>query len=1690
MPLDATDRNLLFGVFALQADLIDPVRFAEACSSWASRKEVPLADLLVERGWITPEDRVDLNHLIDRRLRKHNGDVHASLAGLVTTDALQALSQVADPEIHRSLDALPQRAGHVLLSTVAHRPEGRGRYTVTHLHARGGLGQVWVAEDSDLGRPVALKEVRPDRAANPAVLARFLEEARITGQLEHPGIVPVYELVKGGLENPPFYTMRFIRGRTLTQSAKDFHRRRAAGEARTLELRELLNAFVAVCNAVAYAHSRGVIHRDLKGSNVILGNFGEVILLDWGLAKVAGTPNESKVPVTPGQTGTHDETHQGQVLGTPAYMPPEQAEGRLHVVNELSDVYGLGAILYEILTGRPPFDGPDSQEILQRVIHETPERPRIRVASVPIALEAVCLKALAKAPSGRYDSATALADEVRHWLAGEPVTAYPEPWGKRARRWMGRHHTLVTSGAVALVVAVFTLGAATVVLADANRQTREARDQARELQKEAETQRDLAQLRGKETQEQRDRAKANFDLARDAVREYTTAVANDPRLKEKDLEALRQDLLKSATKFFQKLTEQGGDDPNVRADLGEAHRDLAHLSRYLGDPKGAVNHGEKAVAVFEKLTAEYPDDARFKRELAKAYTVLGSGLFLAGEDERRPALYRRAIRMLEEGRDRDDAQGTGAKYLADAYRKLGDFLDDHEGQPEDVTDTYAKAVAVLEELAAAHPDDVYQIGQLGGAYTDLGWRYFEIGNPKKARELLDKSVLTLRDAVDRRPDDGTNLNSLGNAYHVLARFEQDLQNREASLAAMNQALIIHRRLTAAHPGDIMYQQCLARDLNNLGTIHTTFHETKEGIACYTQARELKEKIVERCPESPDHQADLARTLHNQSQYLPVPEAEKLLERAHAINVDLVAKHPTHSQFRLDLAGDYKLGSVVRERAGKWDEAEADCREHIQILTDLVEKNPVKIEFRRHLAAAHADLARLYVAWKKPELAEKEWRAALAMQEEMAAAHPDHVRLLVDAGESLFYLANLQSQNRQTAAAAETYERALRQLQAAVDKAPTNAHALGALSDAYFSLAVVQASAKDPERAVETCRQGVSVRQRIVNTYPEAPKYLSWLALGEHQLGQLLVQANQPGEAANAFARAAGLQEKLVAEHPNDIAHQTALVATYAQQGLVQARANKAEETVFLFEKELDIRRKVVDNHLDVSQYQFELAHAERKLGEFRLVVRRPDEAAGSFRNAVALLESLLPKASAEQLEPWRIELVQSLAALGKSCTQMNKLDDAAAALTRALTPVEQLTTQTPFADKARGDLMQAFQGLAEEYRKARKVDPGADAYRQTAKLAGPLAIAHPNETKYQEAWVLSTMNLGVLFAVNDRPIEALEAWRDSAALLDKVSPMHPKVPAWRVGLAKNFTTLAPSLVTKKKPELATDAYQIALKQHQKLVESDGNVEQYRRDQVIAQGSLANHLGRTGKFQDSDKAFGEAMTLLENLTEKYPTNTFYPLMSAATLCDWGTMCNRWSKHDEALKHFDKALPLLDKIIANEKNPQFLTNERNFTRINQTGRGLALRQLKRYKEAVSAYDKALELTTERERNALRLDRALALAQSGDHARAVEEAEAIIVKNAKPGELYDAACALSLASAAAGADTQLAESERTKLVEQHAARAVVLLRQTQEAGFFKTTGVDRLKNDSDLNPLRARQDYRKLVAEMEAATKTPDK
>ena len=264
---------------------------------------------------------------------------------------------------------------------------------------------------------------------------QFVKEARVTGQLEHPGVIPVHELSLDENEQP-YYVMKFVHGKTLKDVIADFHKGLPdAGTSREVEWLRLLNIFLDLCQTIAYAHSRGVIHRDIKPDNVMVGAYGETLVLDWGLAKVVGEP-ESADPFAAMQMRDDDtlQTMAGTVKGTPYFFAPEVAAGKVDEVDQVSDVYLLGGTLYNMITNHTPRTGKKISQLLDDAINVPPVPPRTLDPTVPKPLDAICRKALAHQKASRYQTAAALAADVEAYIAGEPVTAYKETPLERAWR--------------------------------------------------------------------------------------------------------------------------------------------------------------------------------------------------------------------------------------------------------------------------------------------------------------------------------------------------------------------------------------------------------------------------------------------------------------------------------------------------------------------------------------------------------------------------------------------------------------------------------------------------------------------------------------------------------------------------------------------------------------------------------------------------------------------------------------------------------------------------------------------------------------------------------------------------------------------------------------------------------------------------------------------------------------------------------------------------------------------------------------------------------------------------------------------------------------------------------------------------------------------------------------------------------
>jgi serine/threonine protein kinase len=700
-----------------------------------------------------------------------------------------------------------RRLPNYLHATAVYRPR--------RFHAQGGLGEVLAADQEELERTVALKRIRPDKLRD-AARRRFLREAAITARLQHPGIVPIYGL--GQDEDGPFYTMPFIEGRTLQQAIDAFHGdeslRRDPGR-RDLGFRGLLQHYIAVCNTMAYAHDQGVIHRDLKPANIMLGPYGETLVMDWGLAKRLGAEDggaEVEGDAPSPSPWADAVTAAGAVLGTLHYMSPEQARGE--PASPASDVFSLGLVLYAILTGKSPYaDASLEGESLRQAVREAAVvRPGRHDAGLPGALEAVCLKALAPRPEDRYSTARALADDLSRWLADEPVTAWREPLYARAWRLIRKHRTLTTTAAASvgvLLVMTAIIAVHQARSADRERKARVQIEKANDLlasifidldpRAEAKDGKPLGAILG----ERLNRAAEQLDAK--AIGDPLTVA------KLQDAVGVSQINLGYAEKAIPILTRAAR---TREARLGRDHpTTLTSLSNLAGAYWAAARL-DKAIPIQEetlklrtaKLGPDHLDTLTSRNSLAVAYKD-------AGRLDEAVAMHETTLKLRTArlGIDHPDALNS-RNNLAAAYRAAG-RLDE--------------AIAINEEtlklrrarLGPDHPDTLASRNNLAEAYGAAG----------RLDQVFAMHTETLKLYMGRlgpdHPDTLTIRNSLAEVGMAVGRVDEVVAMQEETLR------LRESRLGSDHPATLMTRSTLAfayRDLGRLSEAELEFRRSWEG----------------------------------------------------------------------------------------------------------------------------------------------------------------------------------------------------------------------------------------------------------------------------------------------------------------------------------------------------------------------------------------------------------------------------------------------------------------------------------------------------------------------------------------------------------------------------------------------------------------------------------------------------------------------------------------------------------------------------------------------------------------------------------------------------------------------------------------------------------------------------------------------
>lgn len=867
------DRNLLFGILAVQMDFISPDQLVAGMNAWVIDKRRPLGEHLVNCGALADDTLPLLAALVDKHVAQHGGSVEQSIAHSMSACRPgvlpEQLRSIDDPDLQRSLIHVPSGntdAGDdfATIAMPAAKPTAGGRYQVLRPHAAGGLGQVSVARDDELNREVALKELLDRHADDKNSRARFLQEAEITGGLEHPGVVPIYGLGQYA-DGRPFYAMRFIRGESLRQEIDRFHAGADAHWSRPadqLQLRRLLARLIDVCNAIEYAHSRGVLHRDLKPSNVMLGRYGETLVVDWGLAKALGQVDAAPEPFVgvaeaalQPQSGTGSApTQMGAAVGTPAFMSPEQAAGRLDQLSPASDVYSLGATLYMLLTGRPPQTANDLGEVLQLVERGKFPPPREVNPAVPRVLEAICLKAMAREPEGRYPSALSLASDLEAWLADEPAALVSEPWTTRMRRWGKRHRVLLTSAGAAAAAVIVSLAAGVVLLDQARNNALTARNAA--IDAEA------------ATELERKRAEQLLVMARDSLTHFEK-LSKSEQLLSFGMESLRRDLLETSVAYYAALAALSGESNQALADRAHANFRLGSTYEQMGHVSQAGDAYLKALEIYDRLMAADPDNDDHLEKFAFLQSSLGSLLvynYRVAESGQHIPAARQAFERLVDRRPRDARfrRGLANVLLLDAERiRQGGQLDETENVLRDalqVLDAAKQAHAKQEETEPADLQELKFLESralmaLGALQSGAQWKFDD------ALPHLERAESLLADIYNEDP-------AMGNAGFALAQVKRNIgflysqQNLfDEARQRYSQGVEVLQQVETRYPNVPNYRREMAEQLNILGSLNAASHVDelrKQGLTQMQSAIEIANEILSYGPQNTGVRLNLAR----------------------------------------------------------------------------------------------------------------------------------------------------------------------------------------------------------------------------------------------------------------------------------------------------------------------------------------------------------------------------------------------------------------------------------------------------------------------------------------------------------------------------------------------------------------------------------------------------------------------------------------------------------------------------------------------------------------------------------------------------------------------------------------------------------------------------------------------------------------
>jgi serine/threonine protein kinase len=780
---------------------------------------------------------------------------------------------------------------------------------------RGGMGVVYLARQVRLNRPCALKTILAGDHAAPEVAVRFLAEAETVARLRHPNIVQIHTI--GDHDGRPFIELEYIEGGSLAGrlDGTPWPASRAAPLIETM------------ARVVHQAHALGVVHRDLKPANVLMADDKTPKLTDFGLAKSLH-----------GDSGlTRSET----ILGSPSYMAPEQADGRAREVGPAADIYSLGAILYELLTGRPPFRAATVLETLEQVKSTEAVPPSRLQPGLPRDLETITLKCLEKEPPRRYATALELADDLRRFLEGKPILAQPVGPLERGLKWVRRRPLetallVVTSLAVISLTWGFTASSYERNLEKKNR----ALDSALE-----------------EAERQRSRAKRGFDQARQVVDHFITLIEkrlDDPRLK-----SARDELLADGLAYYQDVLRQWDDTPELQFELIRTYAGAARVADSLGSRSEALKAYQQALSMLEALARQHPGAPQYQLELAEVHHSLGGFYSDIGQVDQALREYEEGLAIREQVRRERPNDARVLTDLARSHGYIGDLLL-NAGRLDEAEAAYLRSHSIRQNLARAAPGDVVLQFQLSRSFTNLARLDRQKGRLAQSRDAYRQAIAILepldagpRELADFRADLAWTCGQLGSLL-----LEMDPPDADEALVQLRRGRSLYEELSRAHPGISEYQSGMGRGSLEIGRALLVQGHRDEALKSCQDACQLFERLVKENGRVTEHLSGLALSLDAVGDLQePGASSREAFERARTILEGLVKEDADNSEYHSDLGhilADLAHLTARDDRPGAVDL----FRQAIAQQRAAVEKAPEVALYRRRLNAVEAGLKRV------------------------------------------------------------------------------------------------------------------------------------------------------------------------------------------------------------------------------------------------------------------------------------------------------------------------------------------------------------------------------------------------------------------------------------------------------------------------------------------------------------------------------------------------------------------------------------------------------------------------------------------------------------------------------------------------------------------------------------------------------------